>query len=59
MTVDLGTITHVCICGSKLWNVKCMFEDYEISYYFTDMVCALCGATAKAPTLVDRPDGSF
>ena len=44
---------HVCICGSKLWNVQCMFEDGEISLYFLDMECALCGAKATAPTPVD------
>jgi hypothetical protein len=50
-----GTPTHVCVCGSTLWNVKAMFEDYEISMYFLDMECALCGSLATAPTLVDSP----
>jgi hypothetical protein len=32
-----------------------MFEDYEISMYFTEMQCANCGSLATAPTLVDAP----
>jgi len=51
-----GEPIHVCICGSKLWNIQAMFEDYEISMYFTDMECALCGSKATAPTLVDNPE---
>jgi hypothetical protein len=49
--------THVCACGSQLWNVKCMFQDYEISMYMLDMECYSCGALATAPTLVDMPEG--
>jgi hypothetical protein len=48
-----GEPTEVCICGSTLWNVKCMFEDKEISLYFLDMECAICGSMATAPTLAD------
>lgn len=60
MSVDLRNKefpTHVCICGSMLWNVKCMFQDYEISMYMLDMECFSCGALATAPTLVDMPEG--
>lgn len=53
---DKDNPTHVCICGSMLWDVKCMFQDYEISMYFTDMECAECGSKATAPTLVDMPE---
>lgn len=53
---DKENPTHVCICGSELWNVKCMFQDYEISMYFLDMECAECGSMATAPTLVDMPE---
>lgn len=52
---DKDSPTHICICGSRLWNVKCMFEDYEISFYFLDMECAVCGSKATAPTLADAP----
>jgi hypothetical protein len=53
--VDLGMITHVCICGSVLWKVLVTFDDYEIASYSLDMYCAECGAKAIAPTLVDKP----
>jgi hypothetical protein len=55
--VDLrGAPTHECVCGSNLWNVKVIFEDYQIAMYFLDMECAICGSWATAPTEVDSPD---
>jgi hypothetical protein len=48
--------THECPCGSNIWNVKTVFEDYEISQYFLDMECAFCGTKGIAPTPIDRPD---
>lgn len=51
-----GEPTHVCPCGSEMWNVKVMFQDYEISMYMLDMECVLCGTKATAPTLVDMPE---
>jgi hypothetical protein len=54
-SLDLrGTPTHACICGSLLFSVKCMFEDGEISLWFTDAECALCGALVTVPTPVDE-----
>ena len=53
---DLGLVTHICICGSSLWNIQCSFEDYEISSYNLHMECAVCGTEALAPTPIDRPD---
>lgn len=54
-SLDLrGTPTHACLCGSLLFSVKCMFEDSEISLYFTDAECALCGALVTVPTPVDE-----
>lgn len=48
---DKENPTAVCICGSTLWNVKCMFdENGEISIYMLDMECYLCHALATAPT---------
>lgn len=47
---------HECVCGSNLWNLKVMFEEYEIAMYFMDMECALCGTKAIAPTPLDNPD---
>lgn len=53
--IDLrGTPTHLCPCGCNIWNVKVMFEDFEIATYFLDMECANCGSMATAPTLLDR-----
>lgn len=54
--MDLAQICHVCPCGSRLWTVQVMFEDYEIAAYLLDMECALCGNKAIAPTEVDRPE---
>lgn len=49
-----GTPTHVCICGSKIWNIQVAFENYEIATYFLDMQCMNCGSIATAPTPLDR-----
>ncbi len=54
-SLDLrGTPTHACICGSVVWNIKAVFDNYEIATYFLDMECAECGSLATAPTPVDR-----
>ena len=54
-SIDLrGTPTHLCPCGSFIWNVKVVFEDYEIATYFLDMECVNCGSVATAPTPVDK-----
>jgi len=54
-SLDLrGTPTHACLCGSLLFSVRCMFEDSEISLYFTDAECVLCGALVTVPTPVDE-----
>jgi len=53
--IDLrGTPTHLCPCGCNIWNVKVIFEQFEIATYFLDMECANCGSMATAPTLLDR-----
>jgi hypothetical protein len=54
--LDLGQVTHTCLCGSNFWNLQCSFEDYEISFYLLEMTCVACGNTATAPTPLDRPD---
>jgi len=48
-----GMPVEVCPCGSEVWNVKCKFKDGEITMYFLDMECAVCGSLATAPTPVD------
>jgi hypothetical protein len=55
MSVNLDTITHVCICGSHTWKILATFDDYEIASYSTDMYCGECGAYAIAPTPIDKP----
>ncbi len=49
-----GTPTHLCPCGSQIWNLKVIFEDFEIATYFLDMECVSCGSVATAPTPVDK-----
>jgi hypothetical protein len=49
-----GTPTHMCVCGSDVFDVKVVFDNYEISTYFLDMECANCGNWATAPTPLDR-----
>ena len=49
-----GTPTHLCPCGCNIWNVKAVFDNYEIATYFLDMECANCGSLATAPTPIDR-----
>jgi hypothetical protein len=49
-----GTPTHLCPCGSQIWNLKVIFENFEIATYFLDMECVSCGSVATAPTPVDR-----
>lgn len=53
---DLNMVTHICICGSTLWNLQVTFDDYEIASYNLDMECAVCGTRAIAPTPIDHPD---
>jgi hypothetical protein len=49
-------VLHECpICESNIWNIKAIFQDYEVSMYFVEMECSVCGTYAKAPTLVDKP----
>ena len=49
-----GTPTHLCICGSEIFYVKTVFDNYEVATYFLDMICAECGSLATAPTLLDK-----
>ena len=56
-SMDLrGRPTHICPCGCYIWNLKVVFEDYEIATYFLDMECVNCGSLATAPTPVDRTE---
>ena len=52
-----GVPTHACPnCGHLVFQVKAMFEDYDISLWFTDAVCDDCGALVTVVTPVDNPD---
>lgn len=55
--IHLDMVCHVCPCSSKVWILDwVMFDDYEISAYSTKMKCVMCGSTALAPTLIDKPE---
>ena len=49
-----GAPTHLCPCGCNIWNLKVVFDEYEIATYFLDMECISCGSLATAPTPIDR-----
>lgn len=49
-----GTPTHVCPCGCNIWNLKVIFDNYEVATYFLDMECVNCGSLATAPTPLDK-----
>lgn len=49
-----GVPTHICPCGCEVFNLKVIFEDFEVATYFLDMECANCGTLATAPTPIDR-----
>jgi len=49
-----GTPTHACICGSRHFYIRAIFDNYEIATYFLDMQCTECGALLTAPTPLDR-----
>lgn len=54
-TLDLRSLgpVHVCVCGSRLFKVGCMFEDSDIAMWFVDAECAECDALVKVPTPAD------
>ena len=47
-----GEPTKICPCGSFVWKLLVTWDDdsNEISSYFIDMECAVCGTKATAPT---------
>ena len=49
-----GTPTHACICGSKHFYIRAVFDNFELATYFLDMQCTECGALLTAPTPLDR-----
>lgn len=52
-----GVPTNECLCcGSNVFIIKAAFEDYEITGYYLDAECMVCGSPLTAPCPVDRPD---
>jgi len=51
--------THVCSCGSTMFNIMAQFQDYEISWYFLDATCVNCGNLVRIPCPVDNSENSF
>ena len=55
-----GIPSSVCLnCGHLVFQVGCMFEDNEISLWFTNAKCADCGALVTVPTPVDDNENTF
>jgi len=49
-----GVPTHACPnCGHLIFRIKAIFENGDISLWFTDAECDDCGALLTAPTPVD------
>lgn len=52
-----GIPSHECInCGSNVFEIRAGFEDYEISFWFTEGRCVQCKAPVTVPTPCDHPD---
>jgi len=49
-----GIPSHACVCGSRVFKVKCMFEDNDIALWYIDAECDMCGALVTVPTPVDN-----
>ena len=51
-----GIPTHKCLnCGSGVFRVAVMFEDYDIAMWGLDAECFECGAPVTVPCPVDDP----
>jgi len=37
-----GVPTHLCPCGCNIWNLKVIFNDFEIATYFLDNFTREC-----------------
>jgi len=54
-----GIPSSVCLnFGHLVFQVGCMFEDNDISLWFTDAKCADCGALVTVPTPVDNNENN-
>ncbi len=51
-----GIPTHECPqCGSNMFRVVVIFEDYQVAMYETTGQCVLCDSLVTVPTEIDRP----
>lgn len=57
-TIDTrGIPTHQCLnCGSRMFRIAAMFEDYDIAMWGLEAECYECGAPVTVPCPVDSPD---
>lgn len=52
-----GVPTHACPnCGEMIFEIKAMFENYEIAMWMVDGRCSDCGTLVTVPTPLDNPD---
>ena len=52
-----GIPSNECInCGSNMFKIVAGFDDYNISFWFTEAECANCGSPLTAPCPVDDPE---
>lgn len=56
VSLDLGCVTHTCVCGCDTWKILVTFDEYEIATYSLDMYCFNCNSKARAPTALDNPE---
>ncbi len=51
-----GIPTHECVCcGSNIFLVHAVFEDYDIAGWYLDATCAGCGCPVTVPCPADDP----
>lgn len=47
-------VVEQCLCGSELFYAIVQFNDKEISGYYTQAVCYMCGRWVTLPTMIDE-----
>jgi hypothetical protein len=51
-----GIPTHACLnCGSNVFIIQAVFEDYDIAGWYIDGSCSSCGSPLTVPCPVDDP----
>jgi hypothetical protein len=50
-----GIVTHECpLCGSNVFRVGVVFEDFDVALWQLDGECAECGALVTVPCPADK-----